>query len=456
MNETWTKVLPSFLRTRLDGRPSLQKILANTGWLFADRIFSIAVGLFVGAWVARYLGPERFGLYNYVLAFVALFAPLSQLGLDSIVVREIVRDPSHKEQILGTTLILRFTSSVLALILTVSVISLLRPEDNLTRWLVAIIAGGMVFRAFDTINLWFQSQVQSKYTVWAKNGGIALVALVKVVLILAQAPLIAFAWAALAEIALGAVGLVVAYHINGHHLKAWRGSFLCAKRLLKDSWPLILSGLAIMIYMRVDKIMLGEMAGDESVGLYSVATLISEVWYFMPMAVGASVFPAIVYSRQHQSEQVYRRRMQSFYDVMAGLGYAVAIPLALIASPLVTTLFGTDYAEAGPILAVHVWAFIFVGLGQARSKWLIAENMVQFSMFTTILGAVVNVGLNYWLIPKYAGLGAAWATVISYAVAAYLSCILSARLWPVFNQLTLSLLVPFRLSSLIRSLREVL
>jgi len=198
--------------------------------------------------------------------------------------------------------------------------------------------------------------------------------------------------------------------------------------------------------------MLGDMAGEEALGIYSAAVRLSELWYFIPMAVAGSVFPAIIRSRESQSDQVYRQRMQAFYDVMAGIAYAIALPLALIASPLVVTLFGAEYAEAGSVLRVHVWAFLFVSLGVARSQWLVAENMVQVSMFTAILGAVVNVMLNYWLIPQYAGLGAAWATVIAQAIAAYLSCVFSTRLWPVFRQLSLSLLVPLRLFSLRKSL----
>lgn len=453
MNQTWAKVLSSFILTRISERSSLQKIVANIGWLFVDKMLSIVAGLFVGAWMARYLGPAQFGLYSYAIAFVSLFAPLAGLGLGSIVIRNIVHDLPDKDEILGTAFILQSTASLLVLVLAIGSAYLIRPGDTLARWLIAIMGGRVVFEAFsNAFDYWFQSQVQSKYTVWAKNTALVLIALVKVSLILLRAPLIAFAWAALAEIVLFGAALAIWYHVSGQRLAAWRGSFLCAKRLLKDSWPLILSGLAVVIYMRVDQIMLGDMAGEEALGIYSAAVRLSELWYFIPMAVAGSVFPAIVRSRESQSDQVYRQRMQAFYDVMAGIGYTIGLPLALIASPLVVTLFGAEYVEAGSVLRVHVWAFLFVSLGVARSQWLVAENMVQVSMFTTILGAVVNVMLNYWLIPQYAGLGAAWATVIAQAIATYLSCVFSTRLWPVFRQLSLSLLVPLRLFSLRKSL----
>lgn len=457
ISEIWTKVLPSPLVAKIRQRSNLFKIATNTSWLVADRVISIVTSLLVGAWIARYLGPAQYGLYNYAAAFVALFTPIAGLGLSDIVIRNIVRQPADKDEILGTALTLQFAAGLVALGLSIGIAYVARPGDMLARCLIAIVASTLVFQAFsNTLDYWFQSQVQSKYTVGAKNIALVLIALVKIGLILSQAPLVTFAWAALAEIFLFTAGLAVGYHVSGQRLAAWRGSFLRARRLLKDSWPLIISGLAVIIYMRVDQIMLRDMVGDEALGIYSVAVRLSELWYFIPMAIASSVFPTIIRSRENQSEQVYRKRMQAFYDIMAGVAYLTVIPLALAAPLLVTTLFGTDYAEAGAILRVHIWAFVFVSLGVARSRWLIAENMIRFSTLAAILGAGVNIGLNYWLIPKYVGLGAAWATLISYATSAYLSCVLAVRLWPVFNQLSFSLLVPFRLLSLWKSVREII
>lgn len=169
MNYALIKFLPSFIRIRLEGRVALQKILANTGWLFIDKIIRMGVGLLVGIWVARYLGPEQFGLYNYALSFVALFSALATLGLDGIVVRDIVRDPSCKDETLGTAFVLKLIGGGLTFLFVVGANSLLRPHDRLTQWLVGIIALGTIFQAFDTIDFWFQSQVKSKHTVYSKN-----------------------------------------------------------------------------------------------------------------------------------------------------------------------------------------------------------------------------------------------------------------------------------------------
>jgi PST family polysaccharide transporter len=451
----WKFRVLSCLVSAISSRSALFRILSNTSWLFLDRLLGLVVGFIVGAWVARYLGPAQYGLYSYALAFEAMFVPIAGLGLANVVVREIINHPLEKHSILGTAFAAQLAAGLLTFGLIVGVVPLLRPADPLVGRLVAITAVQLVFRAFvNTLDCWFRSRVQSKYIVWSQSIALAVTALIRVALILLAAPLIAFAWSGLAQVVLFALGAAVSYRMSGQVLRLWQGSLWRARRLLQDSWPLILSGLAVVAYMRIGQLMIGNMLGDEDLGIYSVAVRLSELWYFIPMAVASSVFPAIVNSRENQVKEVYKRRLQSFYDAMAGIAYAVVIPCTLLASRLVTWLFGPDYAEAGPILTVHIWAFVFVSLGVARSQWLIAENLTRVSMFMTILGAVTSLGLNYLLIPTFGGLGAAWATLISYAVSGYVSSVLWKQVRPVFAQLTLSLLVPFRLPLVLRSVRE--
>jgi PST family polysaccharide transporter len=396
----------------------LRGIIANTGWLFADRILRMGVGLFVGVWVARYLGVEQFGIFNYASTFVGLFITISTLGLDGIVIRSIVREPEKRSQILGTAFCLKFFGGVVALVLAVSCIMLVRRDDQLTISLVAILSSVGIFQAFDTIDLWFQSQVQSKYSVIAKNTAFAIIALVKVFLISTHAPLIAFAWSSLGEIGLGAIGLMITYKISGYSPWFWSWSLPLAKTLLKESWPLILSGLTIMIYMKIDQIMLGEMVGDKAVGLYSAATRISEVWYFIPGVIASSVTPAI-YAAKEISEALYYQRIEQLIRMLVLISIIISVPMSFMSSTLITILFGNGYAEAGQILAIHIWASMFVFMGVATSPWFIAEGLTEFSFHRSLIGAIVNVVLNFFLIPSFAGIGAAIATLIAYAFAGF-------------------------------------
>jgi PST family polysaccharide transporter len=402
--------------------PNLRQIIGNTAWLFTEKIVQMGLGLLVGVWVARYLGPEQFGRFNYATAIVGLFTPFAKLGLDSIVVRNLARDSACKEETLGTAFVLKLIGSTVMLFVTVGAIFLITPgatPDNIeTRWLVGVVAVGTIFQSFDIIDYWFQSQIKSKYSVWARNGAYITMCLVRIGLIQMKAPLIAFAIAMATEYALSAIGMVIIYRFNGNLLKAWQVSLSSAKSLLKDSWALILSGIVIMIYMRIDQVMLGQMIGDKSVGIYSAAVKISELWYFAPMAIVNSVFPSIVKAKEI-SEEVYYNRLQKLFNILSLLAYSVAIPITFLSPWIVTLIYGQYYAEAGPILTVHIWAGLFVSLGVARETWLTTEGLMKFSAATTALGAFVNVVLNFVLIGRYGGFGAAIATVIAQIVAAY-------------------------------------
>ncbi len=346
---------------------------------------------------------------------------------------------------LGTTFALRLIGTVIALVTAVVIIGLVRPGDTLLRLLVAILSATTVIQIFDVVALWFQAQVESKYIVWARRIASLATALVQIALILVAAPLVAFVWAALVESAIASIGFVFFYARTPESFRRWRVNWRLAVDLLRDSWPLIISGLAVGIYMRIDKIMLGEMVGDGAVGMYEAAVRVSELWYFLPVAMASTVFPLIVRARQKQNAQAYQERVQLFFDVMLGMSYLIVIPLTFVAQPIVLLLFGESYRGAASILQIHIWAMVFVTLGIAQSQWLVVENLVQFSMWTTVLGAVANIALNLWLIPLHAGIGAAWATVIAYAVSAYFSCLILPRLRVTFRQLTLSILLPFRL-----------
>ncbi len=412
------KSLVALIKNSLMHRPNLRNIISNITWLFLDKILRMGVGLFVWVWIARYLGPEQFGAFNFAIAFVALFGAFAALGLDGLVVRDIVREPERKFEILSSAFVLKLCGGCIAFLISLCAIFIMRPADSQAQWMVGIIAAGMIFQSFDAIDLWFQSQVQSKYTVLAKNGAFVILAVVKVCLILNKAPLIAFAYAALAEIILGAVGLIM-FYVRQQTLPLWRPRKDAAKKLLNESWPAILSGLAIMIYMRIDQIMLAQMSGNHEVGVYSAALRFSEVWYFIPTVIVSSVMPSLTRAKQ-ESEEKYLKRIQQLFNNLVRVAYAIALPMTFISTFLITSFYGQAYAGAGTILAIHIWAAVFVFLGVGMSPWLLNEGLLKYSLLQTVGGAIVNIGLNIFLIPRYGGVGAAIATVLAYGSAAFL------------------------------------
>lgn len=420
---------PRFLRERISTTPLLRKLAGNTAWLFADRLLRLGLGLVIGVWLSRYLGPEQFGLYSYLLAFVAIFTPLASLGLDQIVVRELVAG-RPAPLTLGTAFVLRLAGGLAVLLLATLSMWLLAPADDGRALLVALIAAGVVVQACDVIDLWFQAQTQARYAVYARGAAFLLASALRVALIVAQAPLAAFLWVNLAELLLSGVALAVALQTRGMPLRSWRFQPGEARRLLGASWPLLFSGLAVMVYMKVDLVMLTQMRGAGEAGVYAAALRLSEAWYFIPMAITTSVTPTIMAARGEPG--VYYGRLERLSRLLVRVALLIALPLSLFATPLITAIYGSAYEAAGPVLAVHIWAALFVFLGVAQGPWDVGEDLTRLALYRTAGGAVANVLLNLWLIPGLGALGAALATAASYACSAWLLNLCHPRTRPIF------------------------
>ena len=243
------------------------KYFKNTSWLFAEKILRMVVGLFVGIWVARYLGPEQFGLFSYAQSFVGLFTTIATFGLDGIIVRELVKDENRANELIGTAFFLKLIGAlVVLLILTVAIN--FTSNNNYTNTLIFIIASATIFQSFNVIDFYFQAKVLSKYIVLANIFSLFISSLVKIVLLLNEASLEAFAWVILFDSFILAIGFVYFFIKNNTAFKIQYLKFnrQVAINLLRDSWPVILSGLFISIYLKIDQVMIKEILGNEGVG----------------------------------------------------------------------------------------------------------------------------------------------------------------------------------------------
>jgi O-antigen/teichoic acid export membrane protein len=396
------------------------KYFKNTSWLFVEKIFRMVVGFFVSVWVARYLGPDRFGLLSYAQSFVGLFSPIATLGLDGIIVRELVKYPEKENELLGTSFILKLCGAGMLFIILYIAIHF-TSNNSYTNLLVFIIASAYIFQSFNIIDLYFQAKVMSKYAVFANSFSLLLSSFVKIILIIKKAPLIAFASVVVFDSFIVALGYIYWFWKikKEWFIKTIKFRFEIAKQLLKDSWPLILSGMAIAVYMRIDQVMIKEMLNANAVGQYAVAVRLSEVWYFIPMTITSSLFPAIINAKKI-SEKLYYERLQKLYNLMVWIAIPIAFFMTFFSNWIINLLYGSQYNRAGDVLKIYIWAGVFVFLGVASSKWFINENLQKYSFYRTLTGVIINAILNMILIPKYSIKGAAIATLISQTVASYL------------------------------------
>jgi len=409
---------PEKIETRINFKSeTFKKYFKNTSWLLGEKIFRVLLSFFVSILVIRYLGPDDFGLLSYAISFYGLFTALSVLGLESISIRELVKHPDRRDKLLGSVFGLRFLGGIITLAIIIIVL-LSTGESYDTSLLIIIISISAIFQSFSVVDYYFRSKVEARYSVYVLSSSVLISSLIKLLMVYWKAPLIYFAIIFSFEFLIAAIGFITVYKKREMKLSKWKFDKLLSVELLKDSWPLILTGLVVSIYMKIDQVMIKNMLNNEQVGYYAAAVRLSEAWYFIPIAITNSLFPAIVHAK-NISEEFYNNRMQKLYDILAWLSIAIALPVSFFSKEIIQILLGNIYSPSAPILTIYIWAGVAVFLGIASSQYLINENYTKLSFFRTFIGMIINVILNFILIPVYGIAGAAVATLISYTVAVY-------------------------------------
>ncbi|WP_029281136.1 flippase [Pedobacter sp. R20-19] len=396
---------------------AFNKYLKNTGWL----MFGKALSLIVNLLIARYLGPILFGDLSFGLSLVAILAAVGGLGLDTFIIREVIQEPSRRDEILGTSLGLRMITN--GLLIPIAIVIYLishhfskNPGEPLTL-LIALLAFASFFKSFNVIDSYFQSQVQSKYVVQVQNVSLILTSIFKILIVTMGLPLIYIVFAYVVDAIILAIGLIIVYQKRGLKILNWHFNQQRAKTLLIKSSPLILSAVMVTIYMKIDVVML-KSVGSKAVGIYSSAQNLSEAWYFIPSAIVTSVFPALLNARKTDLSR-YQKRLGNLYDLLVYINIPIAIFISFFGSDIIHIAYSGKYDGAGPMLSIHIWSGIFVFLGMASSQYLIAEGYTKISFYRTAAGAAANILLNLWLIPKYAGVGASIATLIACFISTF-------------------------------------
>lgn len=391
----------------------------------------MVIGLIGWLYVARYLGPDGYGLLNYGLSFVGLFATVAALGIDQLLVRELVRDPSSRAQLMGTATGLRLVGSLIAigLIFVLAIWVEDGPRERQIIWLISIT---LLFQALGCIESYFAAEVRSRYIVYVQLFQSIISLALRILFIELQMPLVWFAILLVLDSALLYIGMLYAYKRFAGSMLVWTLNFTVAKRLLVASWPIIFTGIFITIYLKIDQVMLKLMVGEYETGIYAAAVKLSETWYFIPAIITASVFPAILNARDIGSD-LYFNRLQKLYDIMTLMSVSLALLISFIATPLVTLIFGQSFSPAGPVLALHIWAGVLVFGSYARQRWILAENLQAKEVWLNLSGAAMNVLFNLILIPRYGSLGAALATILSYFIGLYLMTYLIRDFRPFFR-----------------------
>jgi PST family polysaccharide transporter len=412
----------------------------NIGWLGLEKVMRIGGSLVVGVMVVRYLGPVRFGSYSYAYAIYGIFNVISTLGLDYLVVSDLAlaKEAEREEEVLGSAFLLKCGASVLTTLAAIGYAWFTNPGDTVVVLIVAMLSVAAISQGFDVVDYFFQSRTRSRVTVMAQLVVFVVSNLARVAAVLLRCQLLIFGLIAALEILATQLGFAVVYWHHQRNLFRWKFRRERAVRLLKAGWPLLIAGLMVSVYMRTDQILLGTMSTIAVVGQYSAAVKLSEIWYALPVIVAASVMPRLLKYKE-EMPALYYGRLGKLYGLMAGTSTVLALLVTFFGRYAILLLFGTKYLPAAHILSLLIWAGPFVFLGCISNTQLIHENWTQFVLWRSIAGAIVNVGLNLLLIPRYGAVGSAFATLVAQCTTAYLMDLSSRKTWFIFRMKTAAL-----------------
>ncbi len=416
---------------------------ANTIWILSERAIRLAVGLVVGVWVARYLGPEQYGVLSFGIAWVALFSTIATLGLPHVLTRDLSLAPDSAGVLLSTAGLLRLAGGVACLFLATGIFAAFHGTGDPRMWVVLPVATGTVFHAGDVIEYWFRSRVEWKYVFRVRLITLGVATFFRIVLVLAERNVLWIAAVIPLEAALTAGLLLVQMVLHGSRVKPGRPSGEVAARLVRDGFPVLLAGVAIMVYTKIDQVMIGIFLANYEVGVYAVAVRLATVWYVIPTAITQSVLPGTIAARD-RSRTEYEGRIIRVVALLFWCFLGVAAAVTFSGPLVIRVLLGEEYGAAGPALQIHIWSGLGVSVGVAIQQWYLAENRLEIDLYRTVAGAVVNLGLNLILIPRAGIFGAALATVAAQVVAAYLSAAWFPTARDAWRLLNAGIAYPFR------------
>ena len=396
------------------GHEGIRRYGANTAWLMGEKVLRMFMGLFVGIWVARYLGPEQFGLLSYAQSFVFLFTAIATLGLDSIVVRELVKDNSQRNVLLGTAFALKLIGSLCILPLLWLGVQF-TSNDSYTNLLIFIIASGTIFQSFNVIDFYYQSSVLSKYVAFANTITLAVTSIVKVVLILNEASLLAFAIVGVFDTVILSLGLIYFYWEKTHHsLREWQFDKVVAKRLLADSWPLLIGGLCFVTFSNIDIVMLKQFTSEKQIGLYSAAYKLTNLWYFLPGLLLSSLAPALINVKNDPLN--YDRRLGLVTYFLFWIAFIIALFTTVFSKYIILVTYGNQYKESASIVVILIWVNVFIYLNSSWNYSKIIEGKEYAILYFHSLAAILNIISNMILIPKYGAYGASASIIVALLI----------------------------------------
>lgn len=382
----------------------------NTIWNIGGKVLQMGLSLIVGMLTARYLGPSNYGVIGYTASFVSFFTVICQLGLTSVAVKELIDHKETEGEVLGTTIFLRICTSIISTIAITIMIYFIDDGDKVIVWVAFLQSLSLIFQSFEMFHYWYQSRMETQVSVKVQTAAYLVMSAYKIILLILGMGVQWFAFSTALEAAAVALFLYIAYRKKG--TQKLSVSLAYGKKLLGESYHFILSGLMVTIYSEMDKIMLKQMLSSEATGYYVAANKVSSLWSFVLMALISSAQPLIIAARNKDYDQ-YIKKNKQLYAAVIWIGAAAGLAVTILGRWIILIMYGETYLAATSSLQISAWYTLFAMLGSARGTWIVCENKGKYVKYYLGVGAVVNIILNYLLIPVYGPAGAAAATLLT-------------------------------------------
>lgn len=392
--------------------------MANTGWIFADFFLRQGLNIIVGIYVARYLLPEGLGSLSYATTYLQLLQPFAYIGLTAIVIRDLVKFKDDAPAIMGTAFVFKLCASIISFISILVIVYFLN-NDSISKWYIVIASASLLISPLQVIDFYFQAQVKAKYIVYSQQISSVIISLLRLTGVFLAFNITWFVWMLLAETVVTSVMLILFYTVNKQQISLWKFEKHIAKRFLGELWPVIFSGFFIALYMRIDQLMIFEMLDAKSLGIYAAAVKLCEPFYVVATLICSSLFPAIVNGLEI-SRAEYEYRLQRLFNILTWLSIIASVFIHFTSPLIIKLIYGSEYDGAEVILQVYFWASILVFQGVVAGQAYVTEKLQLYGTLYTAIGAAINIGLNYILIPKMGVVGAAIATLVAYTFSATL------------------------------------
>ncbi|NCN82795.1 MAG: flippase [Candidatus Pacebacteria bacterium] len=413
------QLIPEIILQHFRGRETFQQVFKNTLWMTVYTfILPFLAAFFVNAWIARYLGPDQFGILTYIFTFSSIFLSINYMGLDAVVFRNLCNDDLHAGKILGTATILRLIAGVVSLILGVIIFSNVNHGDQFLLGMVFIALTSNIAQAFNVIEGFFQSRLQVKSIAVVRIIVIISISIAKILAVISHAPLSAFIVLGSSDAVLSALLLYLMFR-KVKNISIWTFDFKYAKQLLRDGFPLMLAGLTFALYTKLDQIILKSFQGNSQLGQYAIALGVVEAFNFLPLVITNSIAPLVVASVK-QDGQKYSLLMVNIYRVMFLLSIVVGVGLFFVGRHLIPVIFGKEYLEASRILAFLQFRLFFTCMSVARGLFITSKGMFKLSLVSQVFALIVGLSFNFWLIPIYGVYGLLLSSLASFIISIFI------------------------------------